>query len=124
MIKFRRLIKSFIYAFRGLVKTFREEQNFKIQVAIGALVVGAGLFLKISRLEWCIIILSIASVVLMEIANSAVERITDVLKPRIDSYVKEIKDITAAAVMLASLVAAIIGVIIFYPHLVKYFFVL
>ncbi|MBI4812233.1 diacylglycerol kinase family protein [Candidatus Falkowbacteria bacterium] len=124
MIKFRRLIKSFIYAFRGLVKTFREEQNFKIQVAIGALVVGAGLFLKISRLEWCIIILSIASVVLMEIANSAVERITDVLKPRIDSYVKEIKDVTAAAVMLASLVAAIIGVIIFYPHLVKYFFVL
>ena len=61
---------------------------------------------------------AIGLVILMEIVNSAVERVTDVLKPRINGYVKEIKDIMAAAVMLASLVALIIGVIIFWPYFI------
>ena len=119
MIKISRLIKSFSYAWRGLFKTFREEQNLRIQIVVAIAVIGVGLFFKISRIEWCVVILSISLVVLMEIANSAVERITDVLKPRLDHYVKEIKDIMAAAVMVASIAAAIIGIVIFYPHLFK-----
>ena len=55
----------------------------------------------------------------MEIANSAVERVTDVLKPRIDGYVKDIKDIMAAAVMLSSLAAVIIGLIILGPPFIE-----
>jgi diacylglycerol kinase len=53
----------------------------------------------------------------MEVINSAVERVTDVLKPRISSYVKEIKDIMAAAVMLASFVSVLLGIIIFWPYI-------
>jgi diacylglycerol kinase len=52
----------------------------------------------------------------MELANSAVERIADILKPRIHSYVKEIKDITAAAVMISAILSIIIGLIIFIPR--------
>lgn len=121
MIKARRLLKSFYYAFKGLFKTFREEQNLRIQTSIGLIVLIAAWFLKISRYEWIILIFSISLVVLMEITNSAVERITDVLKPRLNSYVKEIKDIMAAGVMLASLAALIIGLIIFWPYLIKIF---
>ena len=121
MINIKRLAKSFKYAFQGLVKTFREEQNLKLQTGIALLAVILAIFFRISRLEWCFLVFTIGLVILMEIANSAVERITDVLKPRINSYVKEIKDIMAAAVMLSSIVAIIIGLIIFFPYIRPFF---
>ncbi|PIR13335.1 diacylglycerol kinase [Candidatus Falkowbacteria bacterium CG11_big_fil_rev_8_21_14_0_20_39_10] len=116
MIRLKRLSKSFIYAFRGLAKTLKEEQNLQIQTTAAVLVLGLGWYFQISRLEWALLIFIIGLVILMEIANSAVERVTDVLKPRISSYVKEIKDIMAAAVMLASIIAVIVGLIIFWPY--------
>lgn len=117
MIKIKRLVKSFTYAVRGLFKIFREEQNLRLQTLAAFLAIALGWYFVISRLEWIALIIAISLVILMEIVNSAVERVTDVLKPRINGYVKEIKDIMAAAVMLASLVSVIIGLIIFLPHI-------
>lgn len=119
MIRVGRLLKSFKYAFKGLVRTYREEQNLKIQSVAGFLAIGLGLYLQISRYDWIMLIFIVALVILMELANSAVERVTDVLKPRINTYVKEIKDIMAAVVMLASLVSIIVGVLIFWPYIIK-----
>jgi len=117
MIRLKRLSKSFLYAIRGLIKTFKEEQNLRIQSVAGIVVIFLGFYFKVSSIEWVILILIIGLVLLMELANSAVERVTDVLKPRINNYVKEIKDIMAAAVMLASIVAVVIGLIIFIPYI-------
>jgi len=117
MISFKRLLKSFSYAFRGLAKVFREEQNLRIQSLVGILVVICGLILGISRFEWIVLIIASLLVLLMEVANSAVERITDLFKPRINTYVKEIKDIMAAAVMLASIGAVLVGLLVFGPYL-------
>lgn len=117
MIKIKRLLKSFKYAARGLFKTFKEEQNLQVQTTLALIVILMGWYFEIERLEWCFLLVVIGVVILMEIANSAVERITDVLKPRINTYVKEIKDIMAAAVMLASILAVIMGLIIFWPYL-------
>jgi len=114
-----RLIKSFGYAFKGLFKIFHEEQNLQIQAAIALVAVSLGLYCRIKPIEWCVLLIMITMVILMEVINSAVERVADVLRPRINTYVKEIKDIAAAAVMLASLSAVIVGIIIFYPYLVK-----
>lgn len=119
MIKMKRLAKSFKYAIKGLIKIFREEQNLKVQSSIGIFALFLALFFQISRIEWIVLILVIGLVVLMEIINSAVERVADILKPRIDSYVKEIKDITASAVMLASIISIIIGGIIFWPYILN-----
>ena len=83
------------------------------------IVIVLALFFQINRLEWILLIFVISLVMLMELANSAVERIADILKPRIDDYVKEIKDIAAAGVMLSSFVAVIIGLIIFFPYIIK-----
>jgi len=121
MIRIGRLFKSFGYAFKGLFKTFREEQNLQIQTIASLAVLSAGAYFKISPGEWALLILVIGLVLVAEITNSAVERIADVLKPRINSYVKEIKDIMAAAVLLTSLAAIIIGLIIFWPRLYKLF---
>ena len=121
MIRIKRLFKSFTYACRGLIKTFKEEQNLRIQSIAALLVVLSAWFFQVNRLEWCLLILVVGLVIFAEIINSAVERVTDVLKPRINNYVKEIKDIMAAAVMLASLIAVIVGVIIFAPYFVNLF---
>lgn len=116
MIKIKRLIKSFRYAFKGLCRTIKEEQNLKMQLIVAFVVILLGFYFKISKIDWLFLILIITIVLLMEIGNSAVERVTDMLKPRINNYVKEIKDISAAAVMLASVMAVIAGLIIFWPY--------
>ena len=121
MIRVGRLIKSFGYAFKGLYKVFREEQNLKIQTGASLIVIILGIYFKISRPEWVLLVIVISLVLTVEITNSAVERITDVLKPRINSYVKEIKDIMAAAVLLSSIAAVITGLFIFWPQLYKIF---
>lgn len=116
MIKIRRLFKSFLYSFKGIYKSWREEQNLQIQSLAALVAVFLGLYFKISLLEWSLLFFSIFLVFITELINSAVERVSDVLKPRINGYVKEIKDIMAGAVMLASLLALIIGLLIFLPH--------
>lgn len=121
MLRIKRLIKSFIYAFRGLFRVFREEQNLAVQSTAAFVVIIAGWFFHVSRLEWALLFMSILVVILMEIVNSAIERVTDILKPRIHDYVKEIKDIMAAAVMLASIFAVIIGLIVFLPKVLEIF---
>lgn len=121
MIYVGRLFRSFGYALKGLFKTFREEQNLRIQTGVSLSVIILGLYFKIGSLEWVLLVLAITLVLVAEVTNSAVERITDVLKPRINTYVKEIKDIMAAAVLLSSLAAIIIGLFIFSPYLYKLF---
>ncbi len=117
MIRFGRLLKSFKYAFKGLFKVLREEQNLKVQFFLALIVVLLAWYFKVEAVEWILLLLVISFVVVMEIVNSAVERVSDVLRPRISNYVKEIKDIMAAAVMFASVVAIIVGLIIFYPYI-------
>jgi diacylglycerol kinase len=119
MIRLSRLIKSFTYAWRGLIKIAKEEQNIKIHLITALGVILAGSLFGIERIEWCLLVIVMGFVILMETINSAVERITDVLRPRINDYVKEIKDITAAAVMLSAIFAVIVGLIIFFPYVIS-----
>jgi diacylglycerol kinase len=112
-----RLFKSFNYAFRGLFKILREEQNLQVHSIVAIIIVAMGFAFKIKPWEWCAILIVIALVILMETVNSAMERMADVLKPRIHDYIKELKDITAAAVMIAAVLAVAVGAIIFTPYI-------
>lgn len=116
MFRVKRLLKSFRYAIRGIIKVFREEQNFRIQFFMAFLALFLGFYFRVDRIEWIFLILVIILVFLMEILNSAIERISDVIKPRISNYVKEIKDIMASAVFLASCLSLIVGFLIFFPY--------
>jgi diacylglycerol kinase len=118
-----RLFKSFIYAFRGLIKTWREEQNLRVESIIAIIIIGLGFVFQIKSVEWALLAIVIALVILTELLNSAVERIADALKPRIHTYIMEVKDIMAAAVMIASLLAIVVGLIIFIPHVTLFNFV-
>lgn len=112
-----RWLKSARHAIRGFSETFKVEGNFRIEVVVGLIVLVASFILPLSQLERMIVILVVASVLVLELLNSALERIIDTLSPRIDVLAGVVKDILAAAVLLMSIVSIIIGIIIFYPYL-------
>lgn len=112
-----RLFKSFRYAWRGLATIIYDEHNVRIQLSVAILVCLAGVFLHISVFDWIAVVLASTFVILAETINSAIERTVDLLKPRLDQQVKEIKDIMAAAVLLSSLAALAVGLLVFLPKI-------
>ncbi len=115
MLKAR--LNSFRYAFRGIADLLRHTPNARIHLFASCCVVIAGLFFGITRLEWCILILCIALVFAAEAANTAIEYLTDLVSPEYHQLAGKTKDAAAAAVLLAAIGAAIVGIIIFAPYL-------
>lgn len=74
------------------------------------------LWLPVSRFEIMILVLAIVLVLVLELINTAVERVMDILKPRVHPYARVVKDVTAGAVFVASFGAVILGVMIFSPY--------
>ncbi|MCE3229428.1 MAG: DeoR family transcriptional regulator [Bacteroidetes bacterium] len=112
--------KSFAYAFAGL-KAALKEHNFRIHVFAMALVVGLAFFFKVTRSEWCILIICCAMVICLELINSAIEKLCDKVEPGQDPKIKFVKDVSAAAVLIAAVASAVTGLIIFYPYFIIVF---
>jgi len=117
MSELRAVYKSFSYAAKGIAKVAKEERNFRFQLAIAGLVAFLMLILRVPALEMAVLSLAIALVLVLELLNSILERVVDILKPRIHHYVEDIKDMMAGAVLVASVAAALIGFLIFWPYL-------
>ncbi|TAK03251.1 diacylglycerol kinase family protein [Patescibacteria group bacterium] len=117
MIEIRRLFKSFRYALHGIRVVFRDEQSFRLQAIAGLAVVASALVLHVRTTEFILLVLLIGAVLTLELVNSVFERIVDGFKPRLHPVVGDIKDIMAATVLIASLVAAVVGLVIFVPRL-------
>ncbi|MBI2475286.1 diacylglycerol kinase family protein [Candidatus Uhrbacteria bacterium] len=113
MISVSRLIKSFSHALRGVRVVFKNEQSFRLQSFAAVAIVLFAIWFRVSVFEWIVLLLLIGLVLTLELINSVFERIVDTFKPRIHPIVRDIKDIMAATVLLMSLVALVIGVIIF-----------
>ena len=111
-------LRSFRYAFAGVRLLFREEHNAQIHATITVLVVVAGVVLRVSPVEWAVLVICIGVVLAAEAFNSAVERIADYLTLERDDRIRDIKDLAAGAVLLCAIAAAIIGLIVFVPHIV------
>lgn len=107
---------SFKVALRGFLTAVRTERNLKIQLGIAAVVILLGYVFSISRWEWMIIVLHLGVVLSLECFNTFVEYLCDLVNPTFSSKVKSIKDISAGAVLISSLSAAINGGIIFWPY--------
>ncbi len=110
------LKNSFVHAFRGIGIALKTERSFRIQTAAALLVVIATLIIPLTRTERAILLVAIGAVLVLELLNSTVERMVDLFKPRLHPYVRDIKDLMAAAVLLASFFALIIGVHILMPY--------
>lgn len=119
--KRKKLRNSFKYAFEGVHRELREEQNLKIHILIMLLVILSGFLLKISLMEWIICIILFGFVICLELINTAIELTVDLAMPEIHEKAKAAKDIAAAAVLIAAICSAIIGVIIFLPKILILF---
>ena len=112
-------LESFRWAFRGLRTLLASQHNARIHLLASVSVCGLGLLLGISRLEWCAIAVAIAMVWTAEALNTAFEFLCDVASPEFHPLIQKAKDVAAAAVLLSAAGAALIGLIVFVPHLLR-----
>ncbi|GAA4706253.1 diacylglycerol kinase family protein [Brevibacillus fulvus] len=117
MNEWLRFRKSVAYAWSGVIRTIRTEPNMRIHLAFAGLVPLAGWWLQISRYEWLIVLGCIALVISLELVNTAIEATVDLLTTEYHPKAKVAKDAGAAAVLIAALFSAIIGLVIFVPPL-------
>ena len=113
------LYKSFGYAFAGIFAVVTKERNMKIHCVAAVLVVIAGMILKISAIEWCICMVLFGLVMALEMVNTAVEAVVDLVTEERKPLAKLAKDAAAGAVLIAAIMAAIAGMIIFIPKLLE-----
>lgn len=109
------------HAFRGVFLMFRSERNFKIQFLLFIILCITCQILEISPIEWAILLTLSAVVFSLEVINSAIEKTCDSITEEYSSNIKDIKDISAAAVLIAAVFSAIIALIILLPYIGKLF---
>ena len=112
------LLKSFKYAFTGILYVFKYSRNFRIQIFLGLLSLLFGALLQISKSNYLILIATIMSVLILETLNTSIESLVDlVVKTKFSNLAKISKDCSAGAVLLASINSVIIAVFIFIPKI-------
>ncbi|NTU69275.1 diacylglycerol kinase family protein [bacterium] len=114
---FKKVIKSFGYAFKG-VRFFLKERNIKIHLFVSSVVVLAGFLFNVNVYEWMVIVFAIGFVVSLEVVNTLIEEIIDFVCIAKNGQVMIIKDLAAAAVLVAAITSMIIGAIIFVPKII------
>jgi len=116
------VLKSFKYAFSGISYVLKTSRNFKIQLIFAVTSLMIGFALQISQSNYVILIATIMSVLILEILNTSIESIVDlVVKKEFSSLAKIAKDTSAGAVLLASINSVIIALYIFVPK-IKFLF--
>ncbi|MCD8021271.1 MAG: diacylglycerol kinase family protein [Clostridiales bacterium] len=113
------LYKSFSYALEGIFSCIKKERNIKIHLIFAVLVILAGIILGISITEWCICFTLFGLILSLELVNTAVEAVVDLVTEERKPLAKLAKDTAAGAVLIAAIMAAIVGCIIFMPKLVQ-----
>lgn len=114
----KRLTKSIGFALNGIQACFKQEPNFKIHVACTLLAVAAGTYFKINSIEWIIIVICIGAVLAAELMNTAIEQLCNMVYKERHQVIKRIKDLSAAAVLVIAMSAAICAAIIFIPKII------
>ncbi|MCT4628739.1 diacylglycerol kinase [Winogradskyella sp.] len=110
-------LKSVGFAFKGMIILLKTESSIKIQAVIAIVITFAGFYYEISTTEWIAQIAMIGLVMSIEGVNTAVEYIADFIHPEHHPKIGLIKDISAGAVFIASIVAVIIAGIIYIPKI-------
>ena len=109
-------LKGFVYAWRG-VAAGASGRNFRVMLGAAGAATILGYFLGISRVEWVLVTLTMGLVMALELLNTAGEKLIDILSPGHDPRYGMVKDILAGAVLVAALVAAVAGALVFLPQL-------
>lgn len=108
-------IKSFGYAGQGIRSVFQSEQNMRIHLIVGCLVIIFGFIFNICLTEWMLCLLCFGLVIGMEMMNTAIEKLVDLVSPNHHPIAGKVKDIAAGAVLICAIISVIVGLLIFVP---------
>lgn len=112
---------SFRYAWLGIRQLFPGQVNIRIHLVAAVAVLAMGFFFEITVGEWIAVILSVALVLAAEAFNTAIEKLTDLVSPGYDARAGQVKDLAAAAVLIVSVGALLVGLVVFIPYLLHFF---
>lgn len=122
MIKHKTLISSFGYAIQGIRYALKKDQNFRVHIVVGLIVIGLSLIFRVSAFEMSILGVMIVLVIATEMINTAIENMVDLITREYREEAKIAKDVSGGMVLISSLGALIIGILIFAPYINRYFF--
>lgn len=117
----KRLLTSIGHGLRGIGYTLRTQPNMRIHLLAAVVIAIVGAWLKISAGEWLAVIIATALVTGAELFNTAIESLCDAVHPELHPLIGHAKDISAGAVLVASIAAGLIGLIVFGPKLWEIF---
>lgn len=112
----RRLCRSFGWAWRGVGVLLRTQANARIHAVATVCTVGAGFVFGITRGEWCAVVGVIGLVFTAEGLNTAIEAVVDLASPERHPLAEKAKDVAAGAVLISASTAVVIGLLVFGPH--------
>jgi len=112
---------SLKHAIQGLKLAYKTEKSFRIQLAAFAILLVLLIILPLLTWERVLLLLVAMFILVLELLNSSVERLVDLVKPQLQQYAGEIKDVMAGAVLLASVFSLIFAAVILIPRLIALF---
>ena len=117
----KKLFRSFHYAFRGVIHLLTDQQNARIHASAAILVGIVAYILNVSRIEATILFMAVIMVFAMEIMNTAIEKVCDLIDEKDNDKIRFIKDGMAGAVLIASVIAVVVAILIFLPYIREFF---
>lgn len=114
-----KLTESFLIAARGVIHEISKERNIKIQIIISLGVIVISILLKISKIDFIIILSVCFLVIILELLNKSFEKLIDVISPNYNKELGRVKDIAAAAVLLSAFLSIIVGLLILYRPIIN-----
>ncbi len=118
---FARFLRSWSYSMDGLIYAYRYEQSMLIHVIVTIAVIITNIVLKVSAMHWLITMLAIGMVLAAELINTAIEAVVDMVTLEIHPLAKIAKDCGSAATFVLSMMAAVMGLVVYIPYIIKLF---
>ena len=117
---FRKVGRKFNNALRGLWIIIREENSLWVHLFLSAIVIILGILFHLSLMSWALITICIGLVIGFEIFNTAIEYLVDIVSFEYDIKAKKIKDVAAMATLFISIIAVVIGLLVFIPEIIEF----
>ena len=111
-------LNKFKCAFRGIVVGARGQNSFRVHLVAAMLVIGFGVWLEVTALEWCLLALCIATVLALELFNSSLESLARAIDRQHNEQLRDALDIASGAVLVGAIGTAIAGMVILLPRMI------
>lgn len=114
----KKFMRSLKYAHAGAKHALRTQRNIWIHLFIGLAVMAAAVWLRVSRVELAILVLTVSFVIVVEMINTAIEEVVNLAKPEVHPLAALAKNVAAGAVLAAAIGAVMVGLLIFVPRII------